>query len=93
MSVRGMTGAAPQGQVWTRTERVLPWSVLISEHPVGEDDTLSLAAAGTFARICALAPATTFDAASLAAGTDSPATVEAALDELAARGYLAEVAR
>ncbi|MFF1505526.1 hypothetical protein ACFVZR_38260 [Streptomyces sp. NPDC058316] len=102
MSVRARQDSRPEGQAvtsqerreWTRTERLLPWSVLISEHPVSLDDELSLTATGVFARICSLSPGRTFDAASLAAGkSETPAEMQAALDELAAAGYLAEVAQ
>ena len=87
-------GSPQERREWTRSERVLPWSVLVSEHPVSADTNLSLMAIGVFARICALSAGQTFNAESLAAGkSEAPVEFQAALNELATAGYLAEVAR
>lgn len=108
MSVRGERCSRPQGlnsgkagaeasreqRAWTRSDRLIPWSVVVTEHPVGREDGLSLMAVGVFARVCALKPGTVFDAVSLAAASsETPAEIGAALGELAAVGYLAEVTR
>lgn len=58
------------------------------------DDRLSLIARGVYARITSMPVGASFSAESLAsAGGDSVAAAQAGLDELAAAGYLAGVAR
>jgi hypothetical protein len=58
------------------------------------DDRLSLLARGVYAQITTVPVGETFSAATLAAGAlEDAASAQAGLDQLAAHGYLAGVAR
>lgn len=76
---------------WTRAGDPRTWQEALHDHPAFSDTRLSLAAIGTFARVMSLPLGTAFDAETLGFAADSVAKVQAALDELAAVGYLAEV--
>lgn len=93
MSVRDDRTARPQ-RTWIRAGDAGHWRMLVQHHPAFGDDRLSLMARGVFARITELPMGDVFSAVSFTAtDEDGAEAVQSALDELAAYGYLAEVAR
>ncbi|MFI5635072.1 hypothetical protein ACIA8E_38155 [Streptomyces sp. NPDC051664] len=102
MSVRGQQDSRPVGlpgalqkrREWTRGGGCrLPERQLL-DHPAFRHTELSYEARGLFGELVLLPEGQVFSPESLAEGTpDSAATIRAALDELAAAGYLAEVIR
>lgn len=100
MRVRGTTPKTPHGpsagsqasdeRAKLRHGRPRP---LVVDAEVYRDARLSATAKGVYGLLALLPDDAEISAAALAAGTpDSPASVQAALDELARFGYLGEVA-
>lgn len=100
MRVRGTTPGTPQGpsvapltsneRAKLRHGRPRP---LVIDAEVYRDARLSATAKGVYGLLALLPDDAEISAAALAAGTpDSPASVQAALDELARFGYLTDVA-
>ncbi|MDJ0347501.1 hypothetical protein [Streptomyces sp. PH10-H1] len=90
----GGTSGLADAQAWTRVGDPRSWREQVHDNPVFGDERLALETLGVFARVLNVRVGEVFSAATLAAsGADSVATAQAALDELAARGYLAGVAR
>ncbi|MFG2623296.1 helix-turn-helix domain-containing protein [Streptomyces sp. NPDC048507] len=99
MRVRGTTPGTPQGpsaapqasNEWSRLRHGRPRPLVIDAE-VYRDARLSATAKGVYGLLALLPDDAEISAAALAAGTpDSPASVQAALDELAHFGYLADV--